>query len=45
MDAFTDDPGKIGIPQYSADAFFQPVQGVEYYSTVPSLNLQEFKAT
>lgn len=41
MDAFTDDPGKIGIPQYSADAFFQqPVQGVECYSTVPSLNLQ-----
>lgn len=39
MDAFTDDVTKIAIPQFSADAFFQqPVNGLESYSTVASLN-------
>ncbi len=39
MDAFTDDIKKIGVPQFSADAFFQQaVENVESYSTVPSLN-------
>ena len=39
MDAFTDDVKKIGVPQFSTDAFFQQsVENVESYSTVPSLN-------
>ena len=39
MNAFTDDVKKIGVPQFSADTFFQQsVENVESYSTVPSLN-------
>ena len=39
MDAFTDDVKKIGVPEFSTDAFFQQsVENLESYSTVPSLN-------
>ena len=39
MDAFTDDVKKIGVPEFSTDAFFQhSVENLESYSTVPSLN-------
>ena len=44
MDAFTEDASKIAVPQFSADTFFQqPVKGVDSYSTVSSLNLEDIE--
>ena len=39
MNAFTDDVKKIGVPEFSTGSYFQqPVENVESYSTVSSLN-------
>ncbi|MAI71086.1 MAG: 9-O-acetylesterase [Rhodopirellula sp.] len=44
MDAFTDDVKKIAVPQFSTGAFFQqPVNGLESYSTVSSLNREQIQ--